>query len=59
MDGLVRLATLDDYYVFIPERQELLGQHTGRTFRLGQSLNVVLESVSLERVEINFTLPSY
>lgn len=56
VDGLVRLATLQEYYAFIPERQELLGQHTGQTFRLGQSVNVILESVSLERVEINFTL---
>lgn len=57
VDGLVRLATLDDYYVFDPERQDLLGQRTGKTFRLGQSLDVILEQVSLERVEINFTLP--
>ena len=57
VDGLVRLATLDDYYVFDPERQDLLGQRTGKTFAMGQTLTVVLEAVSLERVEINFTLP--
>ncbi len=57
VDGLVRLATLDDYYVFDPERQDLLGQRTGKTFTMGQTLDVVLEAVSLERVEINFTLP--
>lgn len=57
VDGLVRLATLDDYYVYDPERQDLLGQRTGKTFSMGQTLNVVLDVVSLERVEINFTLP--
>jgi ribonuclease R len=57
VDGLVRLATLDDYYVFDPERQDLLGQRTGKSFTMGQTLDVVLEAVSLERVEINFTLP--
>ena len=57
VDGLVRLATLDDFYVFDPERQDLLGQRTGKTFAMGQTLDVVLEAVSLERVEINFTLP--
>ncbi len=56
-DGLVRLATLDDYYVYDPERQDLLGQRTGRTFAMGQTLTVILEHVSLERVEINFILP--
>jgi ribonuclease R len=57
VDGLVRLATLDDFFVFDPERQDLLGQRTGKTFAMGQTLDVVLEAVSLERVEINFTLP--
>lgn len=57
VDGLVRLATLDDYYVYDPERQDLLGQRTGKTFSMGQTLDVVLDVVSLERVEINFTLP--
>ncbi|WP_043774522.1 ribonuclease R [Desulfomicrobium escambiense] len=56
VDGLVRLATLDDYYVYDPERQDLLGQRTGKTFSMGQTLDVVLDVVSLERVEINFTL---
>lgn len=56
VDGLVRLATLDEYYVFDPERQELLGQRSGRVFRLGRSVDVVLDAVNLERVEINFTL---
>lgn len=59
VDGLVRLASLDDYYLFDEERQELLGQRTGRTFALGQTLRVVLEQVSLERVEINFVLPRF
>jgi len=57
VDGLVRLANLDDFYVFDPQRQDLLGQRTGKTFAMGQTLDVVLEAVSLERVEINFTLP--
>lgn len=57
VDGLVRLASLDDYYVFDASRQELVGQRSGRIFSLGQRLDVILESVSLDRVEINFTLP--
>ncbi|MBM9532323.1 RNB domain-containing ribonuclease, partial [Desulfoprunum benzoelyticum] len=39
VDGLVRLATLDDFYVFDPERQDLLGQRTGKTFAMGQTLD--------------------
>jgi ribonuclease R len=56
-EGLVRLSSLtDDYYAFFPERQELLGQRTGRTLRLGQKVRVVLDEVSLARLEITLCL---
>lgn len=56
-DGMVRLSSLtDDYYAFSPERQELLGRRTGRTFRMGQKVRVVLEEVSLARLEITLNI---
>ncbi|SDB26628.1 RNAse R [Desulfonatronum thiosulfatophilum] len=56
-DGMVRLSSLsDDYYTFFPERHELIGRRTGRTFRLGQHVQVVLEEVSLSRLEITLVL---
>jgi ribonuclease R len=56
-DGMVRLSSLtDDYYAFFPERHELVGRRTGRTFRMGQKVSVILEDVSLSRLEINLTL---
>ncbi|MDY7001984.1 MAG: ribonuclease R, partial [Thermodesulfobacteriota bacterium] len=42
-EGMVRLSTLtDDYYVFLPDRQELIGERTGKRFKLGQSVRVRL-----------------
>jgi len=56
-EGLVRLSTLtDDYYALFPERHELLGQHTGRRFRLGQHVRVELTDVALGRLEVNLKL---
>jgi len=56
-EGMVRLSTLaDDYYTFFPERQELLGQRTGRRFRLGQHVRVELTDVHLGRLEVNLKL---
>lgn len=56
-DGMVRLSSLtDDYYAFFPERQELLGQRTGRMLRMGQKVRVILEEVSLARLEITLRL---
>ena len=56
-EGLVRLSTIhDDYYGLIPERQELLGQRTGKRLRLGQSVKVRLVEVNLSRLEVNLEL---
>ena len=57
IEGMVRLSSLnDDYYELWEDRQELRGRNTGRVFTLGQSVNVVLEDVSLEKLEINLRL---
>jgi ribonuclease R len=56
-EGLVRLSLLhDDYYEFIPERQELMGERTGRTFRLGQSVRVLLSGINVPRLEVDLEL---
>jgi len=56
-EGMVRLSSMsDDYYTFFPERQELLGQRTGRTLRMGQKVSVILEEVSLARLEITLSI---
>ena len=53
-EGMVRLSTLhDDYYGFIPERQQLLGTRTGRVFSLGQKVKVRLAGVNLALLEVN------
>jgi ribonuclease R len=56
-EGMVRLSSLsDDYYHFFQERYELLGQRTGRTFRLGQEVQVRLVEVNLSRLEVTLEL---
>ena len=56
-EGLVRLSSLDDdYYGFLRDHQVLLGERTGRAFKLGQTVNVILEEVNLPRLEITLRL---
>ncbi len=56
-EGMVRLSSLDDdYYGFLPERQELVGERTGRSFRLGQAVTVRLADVNVARLEVNLAL---
>ena len=56
-EGMVRLSSLtDDYYAYVPERQEIWGRHTRRRFGLGMPVRVALTDVNLSRQEINLAL---
>ncbi|MGL1861316.1 MAG: ribonuclease R [Pseudodesulfovibrio sp.] len=58
-EGMVRLSTMDDdYYTYWPHREMLMGERTGKGFKLGQSVEVVLDDVSLDRLELNLSLKS-
>lgn len=53
-EGMIRLASLhDDFYQYLPERQMLRGERTGRIFSIGQPLRVTLTDVSIQRFEVN------
>ena len=53
-EGMIRLGDIrDDYYIYNHERQELRGERTGRTYRLGQAVHVRVTDVSMMRLEIN------
>ena len=54
VEGMIRVETLGrDYYVYDEDRQELRGQHTGESFRLGQKVTVKLAGVHIGRLEID------
>ena len=56
-EGMVRLSSLsDDYYTFFPERHELIGERTGRRFRLGQGVCVELTGVDMGRLSVDLGL---
>ncbi|WP_031481821.1 ribonuclease R [Maridesulfovibrio frigidus] len=58
-EGMIRLANLsDDYYTFWPERQMIVGERSGKSFRMGQRIKVKLDSVSLEMLEANLSVVS-
>jgi ribonuclease R len=57
IDGLVHVSSLGgDYYQRDPVHQRLIGEHTGRVFRLSDRLRVRLLRVSLEDRKIDFEL---
>ena len=57
VDGLVHITALTrDYYHFDPVGHRLNGERTGQTFRLGDTLSVVVAAVNLDDRKIDFVL---
>ena len=57
IDGLVHVSSLDsDYYHFDEASRTLTGERTGKTFALGDELDVVVSRVDLADRKIDFQL---
>ncbi|VAX21268.1 3'-to-5' exoribonuclease RNase R [hydrothermal vent metagenome] len=57
VEGLVRVTSLfDDYYIYDETRHALTGERSGKVFRLGDSVRVLVENVLLERRQIELLL---
>jgi len=57
VEGLVHVTTLlDDFYEYDENKLSLIGRHTGRSFRIGDSLRVRLEHVNLDERKLDFEL---
>ena len=46
----------DDYYSFVESQMALVGERTGRTYRIRQSLRVKLDNVDIDRRRVDFSL---
>jgi ribonuclease R len=57
VDGLVHVTELpNDYFHFDPIHHRLVGERSGRTFRLADRLTVKIARVDLEQTKIDFEL---
>ena len=55
IDGLVHVTSLpNDYYHYDVGRQQLVGERTGRSFGLGESMRVLVQRVDMETRRIDF-----
>ena len=56
-EGLVRMTSLtDDYYLYAEEQYMLIGEHTGKTFRLGDEVRIIVDKTDLAERTIDFLL---
>ena len=57
MSGLVHLSSLeDDFYVFDPERSQLVGRRNRRVIRLGDKVQVQVAKVDSFKKQVDFRL---
>jgi len=57
IEGLVRVSNLaDDYYHFAEQDHALVGEHTGRVFRLGDLVRVEVARVDVPAGQVEFVL---
>ncbi|MBV9622927.1 MAG: RNB domain-containing ribonuclease [Acidobacteria bacterium] len=57
VEGLVPLATLaDDRYAYHENTREIIGQRTGKTYRLGQNVRVLVDRIDPVEKKIQFAL---
>ncbi len=57
IEGLIRLSSLnDDYYIYDEISLSLIGEHTGKCYRIGDSVRIVVANASWENGTIDFDL---
>jgi ribonuclease R len=57
IEGFVQMTNmLDDFYIYDEATYSMTGKHTGRHVRLGDRVEIRVESVNLEKREIDFIL---
>ncbi len=55
--GFLHVSSLaDDFYQFNERTMRLSGRHTGRSFRIGQAMQVRLDRVDMEEREVHFSV---
>jgi ribonuclease R len=60
VEGLVRVGALsDDFYEFDEATCRLVGRRSGRVFALGDTVKVVVQSVSVVRRKVDFALAGH
>lgn len=57
IEGLIRLADMkDDYYVYDDKMKKLFGRHTGKTYSIGDKIEVCVARADSLSGEIDFVI---
>lgn len=57
VEGLVRMTSLtDDYYLYAEDKYMLIGERTGKTFRLGDPLRIIVDKTDIAERTVDFLI---
>jgi ribonuclease R len=57
VEGLVHISNMvDDYYIYDNEKKELFGQRNHKVFKIGDTVKIRVDKVSIAKAEIDFAL---
>ncbi|ANQ54366.1 ribonuclease R [Thermosipho affectus] len=56
ISGLIHVSTLDDYFLYDPEKSILIGQHTGKVYKIGDKLRAKVVNANKTRMQIDFEI---
>lgn len=57
VEGLIHISLIDDdYYEYNDQHLVLVGQRTGKIFKIGQEIDVRLTNVNIDEVQIDFEI---
>lgn len=57
VEGLIRIDNLnDDYYDYVPEKYALIGERTGKVYKLGDKVRIFVYNVDMYKYEIDFLI---
>ena len=57
VEGLIHVSSMDDdFYHYHEDKMALIGERTGKTYRIGQPVRVILKRASKEDQQIDFIL---
>ncbi len=55
IEGLVRVTDLvDDYYIYDEKNYTLIGEHSGKMYKIGDKINIVVTGANISTAQIDF-----
>ena len=57
VEGIVKVIDMrDDYYIYDEKNHSLTGEYSGKTYRIGDSVNILVAGINKDYKEVNFIL---